>query len=270
MFDTHCHLNFKAFDGQVEQVIKRAKKAGVNYFVVPGTDLETSKRAVELAEKYSEIYVAVGIHPHHAREISIQHSVSCIQDLLKSKKVVAIGEVGIDKYVYKKTKYENYQINPEFVQAQKQLFIAQIKLAVKYKKSLIIHNREATGETLAILGESSILDPLAGHIVFHCCEANDCLLKFALAHHIYIGVDGDVTYSLSKKEFVKKIPLELLVLETDSPLLLPEPLRSQKKYPNEPKNLVLIAQKIAEIKKTSINQLIKVTDDNSKKLFQIS
>lgn len=271
MVDTHCHLNFKTFDGRVEDVIKRAKEVGVERFIVPGTDIESSKKAVELAEKYNEVYAAVGIHPHHAREINIQYAVSSIQELLSNKKVVAVGEVGMDKHVYKKTKYDNYQIDPEFVQAQKQLFIEQIKLAVKYKKSLIIHNRQA-GELLAIIGESSVAKALTGRAVFHCCEANDQLLQFALAHQIYIGVDGDVTYSSSKIEFVKKIPLELLVLETDSPFLIPEPLRSRsgsKSLVNEPKNLQLIAQQISEMKNTPIKRLIEVTQRNSLTLFNI-
>jgi len=294
MIDTHCHLNFKAFDNQVDAVITRAKMAGVDKFIVPGTDIETSKKAVKLAEKQDGIYAAVGIHPHHIYQYQVQ-SAKCkvqsynsklksdleeIEKLLNSKKVVAVGEVGIDKFVYQKTKYETYRINPEFVNLQKQLFIAQIKLAIKYKKSLIIHSREAAGETLRIIGDSSILNPLAGHIVFHCCEANEDLLDFALTHQIYIGVDGDVTYSKTKEKFVKKIPLELLVLETDSPFLLPEPLRSERNslrlrqdfggQANEPKNVKLIAEKIAEIKNISINQLIEKTTENTECLFSFA
>jgi TatD DNase family protein len=259
----------KALVTQVDDVIERAKEAGVERFIVPGTDIESSKKAIELAEKYNEVYAAVGIHPHHTREISIPYAVSSIQELLSNKKVVAVGEVGIDKYYYRDTKYSKYVINPEFVELQKMAFLEQIKLAIKYKKSLIIHSREAAGETLSIMGDSSILDPLVGHIVFHCCEANEEVLKFALAHQIYIGVDGDATYSKKKEEFVKKIPLELLVLETDAPFLLPEPLRSEKKYPNEPKNIKLIAEKISQIKNISVEDLTKKTTENSIKLFNI-
>ncbi|PIV09864.1 hypothetical protein COS31_01290 [Candidatus Roizmanbacteria bacterium CG02_land_8_20_14_3_00_36_15] len=310
-FDTHCHLNFKAFVGRIEEVIKRAKETGVDRFVVPGTDVETSKKAVKLAEKYPEVYAAVGIHPHHVFQMfkagpvgsfppvnarladrlpqdlrvagspssSTTRLLNNIEELLTHRKVIAVGEVGLDKHNYQKTKYKNYQINDNFLDLQKTMFKEQIKLAIKYKKSLVIHNREAAGELLKIIGEPAVAQALARRAVFHCCEAEDRLLELALAHHIYIGVDGDVTYSKSKQEFVKKIPLELLVLETDSPLLVPEPLRSQEKYlrlcqdfggqVNEPKNLVLIAEKIAELKKTSIKHLIKVTEDNSKELFQM-
>lgn len=282
MIDTHCHLNFKAFNNQANEIILRAKEVGVDHFVVPGTDIETSKKAVELAEKQQEIYAAVGIHPHHIYQyqklnikdqnyiLNIKKDLQRIEDLLKYEKVVAVGEVGIDKYFYRDTKYSKYVINPDFVELQKTAFIEQIKLAIKYKKSLIIHNREAVGETLQIMGDSSILNPLAGHIVLHCCEANQDLLDFALAHQIYIGVDGDVTYRKSKQEFIKRVPLELLVLETDSPFLLPEPLRSEKKYPNEPKNTLLIAGKIAEIKNTTVQYVGNITTNNAKKLFSLS
>ncbi len=281
MIDTHCHLNLKALVEQVDLAVKRAKEAGVEKIVVPGTDIISSKKAVELAQKYDEIYAAVGMHPHHVYQYQVQNSkfktqnydsklkidLEEIEELLNDPKVVAVGEVGIDKYYYGNTKYSKYMVNPEFIELQKLIFLEQIKLAIKYQKSLIIHSREGAGETLKIIGDSSILDSISGHIVFHCCEANDNVLRFALAHRIYIGVDGDVTYSKSKEEFVKKIPIEFLVLETDAPFLLPEPLRSEKKYPNQPKNISLIAEKISEIKNIKVDRLIEVTDENAKKLF---
>jgi TatD DNase family protein len=302
MIDTHCHLNFKAFDGLVEAVIERAKKADVWPLVVPGTDVETSKKAVELAEKYPEVYAAVGIHPHHVFEILekarhrvfstasppkggpprrlsqkqmsslFPNKIAAIEELLTHKKVIAVGEVGLDKHYYRQTKYKDYQINAEFLDLQQNLFKEQIKLAIKYKKSLIIHSRKAVGETLSIIGDSSILDPLAGHIVFHCCEANKQLLEFALAHRIYIGVDGDVTYSKEKQKFVKNLPLELLVLETDSPFLTPEPLRSElgpKPLINEPKNVKIIAEKISILKKVSLEEIKKSSEKNTRKLFAL-
>lgn len=272
MIDTHCHLNFKAFEGKVDEAIKRAEKVGVGYFVVPGTDVPTSKKAVELAEKYPNVVAAVGIHPHHVfqyQKSNIKNDLKEIEKLLQNKKVVAVGEVGLDRHYYNDTKYKEYRINNDFMDLQKILFKAQIKLAMKYKKSLIIHTRETAGECLEIIGDSSILDALKGSMVFHCCEADNRLLEFALAHQIYIGVDGDVTYNQEKQEFVKKIPLELILLETDSPFLLPEPLRSKKLYPNEPKNIVLIADTIARLKNISIKRLIEATTKNAKKLFQV-
>jgi TatD DNase family protein len=318
MIDTHCHLNFSSFnppsDGFLKRVISNAQLAGVEKIIVPGTDIESSKKAVEIAEKYEGVYAAVGLHPHHAYLCMERSNTSffrtsqvtpicfgvapvslfkksilrvpenikratCFDStlipLLSSNKVVAIGEVGIDKHPYQKTKYENYHIDSELVELQKQLFIEQIKLAIEYNKSLIIHNREARKEVLEILKDYWDVR-LEGRTVFHCCEPDIgttlglSLLNFAIKHHIYIGVDGDVTYNKEKQEFVKKIPLDLLVLETDAPFLLPEPLRSQKKYPNEPKNMVLILNFIAALIRINIQKLNNITSENAKKLFGLT
>lgn len=287
MFDTHCHLNFSRFSGRVDEVIIQAKDAGVTDIVVPGTDIETSLKALEIAKQHVGIYAAVGIHPHHVYEKTqnskipltmlrvnktqniseeIKNSLLEIEELIKHEKVVAVGEVGLDKHYYQNTKYEDYTISPEFINMQRELLVAQIKLAIKYGKSLILHNREAKSEFLTVMRENWN-DALAYKTVFHCCEADQDLLTFAKEHNIFIGVDGDVTYDLQKQEFVKIVPLELLVLETDSPYLLPEPLRSQKKHPNEPKNIPLIAQYIANIKNVSIKHLIETTTSNAKRLF---
>ena len=274
MFDTHCHLNFKIFKKNYSEVITAAKRSGVNYIVIPGTDLETSVRAVEIAEQNTGIYAAVGIHPHHVFQIqnsklevqNYKSELKNIEKLLTNPKIVAVGEVGLDRHVYKKTKYEDYQVDEAFIELQKELFIAQLKLAIKYKKSVIIHNREAKKDLLSILTNNPSLIT-STKIVFHCCEPDDELLQFAKKHNVFIGVDGDVTYWKEKQKFIKKIPLELMVLETDSPLLLPEPLRSQKLYPNEPKNIYLIAEFIAKLKNMTIGQLIEETANNSMKLF---
>lgn len=275
MFDTHCHLNFSRFSSLEQEVIDQANKAGVTEIVVPGTDIKTSVRALEIAKSNDHVYAAVGIHPHHVYECNanrvtcnVQDIIKEIESLLSHLKVVAVGEVGLDKHYYQNTKYADYTISPEFINLQRELLVAQINLATQYKKSLILHNREAKKDFLEVMTENWD-EKLTYKTVFHCCEADQDLLSFAKKHHIFIGVDGDVTYDLQKKEFVKTIPLELLVLETDSPYLLPEPLRSQKKYPNEPKNIPLIAQCISEIKGVSINQLIDTTTENAKRLFHL-
>lgn len=305
MFDTHCHLNFKIFEKNLNRVIDKAKKAGVDYFLVPGTDAESSKRAVEIAEEHEGIYAAVGIHPHHVYKFIKSYSIgstpcfstaspprlawgvpqaivskqmsSPIENLLTNNKVVAVGEVGVDRYYYEKTKYINYKVDEEFINLQKNLLIEQIELARKYDKSLILHNRQAVDDLLQILDK--VWDKkLEGRTVFHCCEPEEKLLKYAVDHKIFIGVDGDITYKKKKQEFINKIPLELLVLETDSPFLtprLPPPWRGSArqarplKYPNEPKNLVLIAKFIAKLLNVSINRLIDTTTENAKRLFSI-
>ncbi|PIS15487.1 hydrolase TatD [Candidatus Roizmanbacteria bacterium CG09_land_8_20_14_0_10_41_9] len=274
MFDTHCHLNFKAFQKTLPDVIDRAYKAGVSYMLIPGTDLEASRRAVEIAKGHKGVYAAVGIHPHHALESlgstddRRKTKVDMIEELLREEKVLAVGEVGIDKYQYKETKYKTGSINPDFIERQKELFVHQIQLAIQHKKSLILHNREAVEDTLLILKDHWGTH-LEGRTVFHCCEPDKQLLEFAKKHRVYIGVDGDVTYNKKKQEFIKTVPLELLVLETDSPFLLPEPLRSQKKYPNEPANLASISAFLGDLLNIEKDELARVTTQNAKKLFTL-
>ncbi|MDH7475944.1 MAG: TatD family hydrolase [Microgenomates group bacterium] len=297
MVDTHCHLNFKIFKNNLDQIIADAKKAGVDRIIVPGTDIESSKRAVEVAGKYKEVYAAVGIHPHHVYKFVKSYSIgltpcfstaspprfawgvpqaivskqisSPIESLLANKKVVAIGEVGIDRYYYEKTKYLNYKVDEEFIDLQKNILIEQINLAKEYNKSLILHNRQATDDLLHILNQ--VWDKkLAGRTVFHCCEADDKLLDYAIKHKIYIGIDGDITYKKKKQEFIKKVPLDLLVLETDAPFMMPKINKiSVGDGPNVPKNIKLIAEFIAKTLNIQTSQLIKKTTKNAQKLFLI-
>lgn len=272
--DTHCHLNFKRFKKNVEEVIEESKQAGVEIMVVPGTDISTSKRAIEIASKNEGVYSAVGIHPHHVYECmqpeaqSIDSLLEGLDMLIQTENVVAVGEVGMDRHVYKQTKYESYAVNPTFLSLQENLFRTQIQLAIRYKKSLIVHNREASGDLIRVLQEEWDAS-LEHHTVFHCCEANPQLLQFAQDHNIFIGIDGDVTYDRKKRDFIQQVPLKLLVLETDSPFILPEPLKSQKKYPNSPANIPLIAKAVAEIKNVSIEEAASPTTINAKKLFQL-
>jgi len=304
MFDTHCHLNFQAFDGRVDEVIANAKSVGVNQIVIPGTDVPTSEKAVAIAEKYEGIYAAVGIHPHHVfelwtmenrklkvgvedRESKIEKNQSSIfyhqhlssiinhlSSLLSYPKVVAIGEVGIDRHIYQKTKYPDYKIEEEFVELQKIVLIAQIKLAHKYKKSLILHNREAKKDVLEILTNHQSL--ITNHsAVFHCCEPDPELLEFAKNNKMFIGVDGDITYYKEKQEFIKTVPLDMLVLETDSPFLKPRFNRIQPAFAkatarqSEPKNIPLIAEFVARLKNIAVEEVEKRTTENAQILFRL-
>ena len=286
MFDTHAHLNFKALQDEVEDIIARSKEAGVHTITVPGTDNKSSVRAVEIAQQNEGIYAAVGIHPHHVFEeikrfgltIDYIKRLSVIISLLTKAKVVAVGEVGLDRHIYKNTKYSNYQINEEFMMVQKEFFSRQIRLALEFQKSLIIHNRETEDEILEIL--EAKWDPFfTKRVVIHCCEPSRKILLFAIKKKVFIGIDGDITYNPIKQMFIKYVPPELLVLETDSPFLLPEPLRSEKKFPpgralwaapNTPANLPLIAQFVADIRGEKLEELAKQTTENARTLFSIS
>ena len=302
MFDTHTHLQFKAFENNVDEVIKSAKDAGIKKIVVVGTNLETSGKAIKLSEKHEDIYTSVGIHPHHVFPYTaslrlpeegrvgdeVDAAISSLKKLISNPKVIAIGETGLDRHIYENTKYKNYQITNKFLNLQKIFFEKQIQLAIEHKKTLIIHNREASDELLEILKEN--WHPfLEERSVFHCCEPNQKLLDFALKHKVFIGIDGDITYDKQKQEFLKKIPLERIVLETDSPYFLPEPFRHSEGSPvdfrvdgnpksinsqaslinNEPKNITIVAEYAAQILNLKLKTYNKAVLKNSLTLFNL-
>jgi TatD DNase family protein len=274
MFDTHCHLNFKAFHKILPSVIENARDAGIEHIIIPGTDVKTSKRAVEIAQENASFYAAVGIHPHHVYklmkrgDITLDSELSEIEKLLSNSKIVAIGEVGMDRHVYEETVYADYTVDEQFVSLQIELLRRQIQLAVNNELSLILHNREAKREILDIL-TSELTPVLKRHSVFHCCEPDEELLSFAKEHDMFIGTDGDLTFIPEKQEFIKKVPLEMLVLETDSPFLLPEPFRAEKKYPNVPANIRIVAEMVAKLKEISAHDVIHQTTQNACELFSI-
>jgi len=277
LIDTHCHLNFKTFAKNIDKVINGAKKAGVKKIVVPGTNLDSSQKAIELTQKHNNIYASVGIHPHHCLEIrnsclagrQAKHEIrNQLQRLIRTEKVVAIGECGLDYYHYQKTKYDNYKIDKNFKRVQKEIFELQIKLAYDFNLPLIIHNREASDDMLDILNTKyKILNTISG--VFHCFMGNNKLLTWALKHNFYIGINGLVTYNQTVQEIAKQVPLEKILIETDSPFLTPEPLRSQKSFPNKPENVKIVAAKIATIKGDSFLKVAEQTTKNALQLFKL-
>lgn len=279
LIDTHCHLNFKAFDGGQKKIIKKALDVGVSTFIVPGTDIKTSELAVKLASEFEGVFAVTGVHPHHVHNYSStdfdeewSRDYLVLQDLLKSKKVVGVGEIGLDKHTYFASRHgDGVAISDESFNMQKKILLAQLELARECGKSVVIHNREAKDDLVAFISENrKVFEHFAHHLVFHCCEAEEDLLRVAIELHFYIGVDGDVTYDGAKQSFIREVPLEMLVLETDSPYILPEPLKSQKKYPNTPSSIPLIAQAVAEIKNTDISQVAELTTQNAMTLFGLT
>jgi len=278
MFDTHSHLQFKVFESQIDEVIDRARKVGVRGIVAVGTDVKSSQKAVELAKQFKGVYAAVGMHPHHVFEHlykdpqdfsdtdSITDHIAQIELLLREEKVVAVGETGTDKHAYKSTMYREYGISDEFIQLQKQVFASQIKLAKRYGKSLIIHNRKAVSELLMIL-EENWDKSLEYRSVFHCVEPDLRILQFAVDNKVFIGIDGDITYDKEKQKFLKYVPTELLVLETDSPFFVPQPLLEEGVKVNESANLKFISHKVAEILKFETKRIEEITYENSLRLF---
>jgi len=260
LIDTHCHLNFKTFEGKVGLAIKRARRAGVEKTIVPGARLDTSKKAVELAQKYKEIYAAVGIHPIHAGKLKFKTSKAKneLKKLAENKKVVSIGECGLDYF-----RIKNNELRTKV--KQRLLFEIQIELAKELGLPLIIHNRNASDDLISVLKPYATRHKLQA--VFHCFSGSFTLLAWALEHNFYVGIDGNVTYSKHVKKIVKQTPLKNLLVETDSPYLTPEPIRSTKKFPNEPKNVKIVAEKIAEIKGDSFLKVAKQTTKNAEELF---
>lgn len=297
-FDSHCHLNFKAFRKQVSSIVQRAREVGVTEILIPGTNYETSIRALEIASNYEKMHAAVGIHPHHVFDLYkriektyqnnkkltltrdsnsvfqeetdqiISNELGLIESLISNPHVVAIGEAGLDRHMYRSTRYENYVINNTFLVIQKTVMKRQVQLSLKYNKSLVLHNREAREELLSTLND--VWDQsLCGKCVFHCCEAHKDLLSCARKNSIFIGVDGDISYDQNKQSFIREVPLEFLVIETDSPFILPEPYRSNKEYPNEPRHVVTVADWVARLKNIPLDEVVKQTSENAKMLFGI-
>lgn len=258
MFDTHAHLNFEAFSENYQEVLDNAKSERVSHIMIPGTDIKTSLKAIEIASKNENVWASVGIHPTKDLEkLDTSETIEEIASLAKDSKVIAIGEVGIDYHWFRSNK-----------ETQRIFFEKQAKIALEIGKSLIIHNREAHEDLLNII-DSFWNDKLKQRAVFHCCEPKLELLEFANKHDMFIGVDGDVTYDLAKAAFIEKVPLDMLVVETDSPYIIPEPLKSEKVFPNEPKNLKLIVDTVSKIKRINPAEVERITLENAYRLFDL-
>ena len=255
IFDTHCHLNDDALKDRIPEVIEAANKANVTHFLVVGWDKESSILAVKIAEKYKNVYAAVGFHPCNIEKLSDEDFYNTL-DLVKHEKVVAIGEIGLDYYWVK---------DPNKQSKQKEYFIKQIQFANKCGKPIIVHNRDAFGDTLEILKANK---PENSGVI-HCYSGSVESLKDVFNLNLYIGLDGPVTFTNSKtpKAVAEEVPLEKLLLETDSPYLAPHPLRGTV---NEPKNLGIILDEISRIKELSKKHVAEVTFSNACELFKIN
>lgn len=264
MVDVHCHLNFKAFDNDFDEMIKKAKEAGVSTIINVGTSLETSLKAVELAAKYKNLYAIVGIHPHHADKLD-EGWQDKLKKIAQSQKVVAIGEIGLDYYSYQ----SNGIVDPKI---QKEVFETQIQMAHELNLPLQIHNRHAGEDIIEILNTNkSLLKEIPG--MLHCFAATLDVLKKALDLGFCIGFDGNITYkglapgeTVSLFDLCRNTPIEKIVTETDAPYLTPEPHRGGR---NEPSYAIITCRKIAEIKAISQNEVDLKTTENAKRIFNI-
>ncbi len=253
--DTHCHLDFDSYDKDLNEVIDRAKREGVKAFVIPGADPADLPRAVEISQRYKEVFFAVGVHPYDADNYEEEY----LKKYIEHPKCVAVGECGLDYYRLPKDDREKERIKKR----QKEVFIAQIDLAKRYKKPLIVHIREASADSLEILKEHA--DPTYGGVL-HCYNASEILLELANMG-FYYGIGGVLTFKNAKKllKVVPKIPIDKIVLETDSPFLTPHPYRGKR---NEPAYTALVASKLSQILDKDLDSICEITTKNAARLFR--
>lgn len=253
VFDSHAHLDDERFDKDRDSIITRARESGIQYILNPGADLNTSIRAVNLAQKYSMIYAAVGVHPHDVKDMD-EDTIEVLKALSNKEKVVAIGEIGLDFY---------YDHSPR--DEQRKWFRRQIELAKEVNLPIIIHDRDAHEETFNILKEYDV-----GSLgcVMHCYASSVEMAREYIKMGVYISLAGPVTFNNARKTYdvAREIPLEWLLVETDSPYLTPTPYRGKR---NEPAYVKLVAEKIAEAKGISFEEVAYQTTLNAKKLFRI-
>ncbi|MEA2077571.1 MAG: TatD family hydrolase [Candidatus Marinimicrobia bacterium] len=247
--DTHAHLNLDPFYEDVQPYIDRALDAGVTRIIVPSIDLITSERAISLADKYDNIFAAVGIHPHDSTDASSDH-LNILEEMLKHPKVCAIGEIGLDYF-------RDYA--PEDI--QKRVFRGQIELAKDKGYPIIVHNRAADADTYVILEEADYFNAQ-----FHCYGSDEIFAQKVLKKGALISFTGVVTFSKKVKELVKTLPLEKLMIETDCPWMAPVPHRGKQ---NEPAYVVEVAKAYSEIFQRSIEEIATITTDTAKTFFNI-
>lgn len=250
-FDTHAHYDDRAFDEDREALLGGMREADVGLILNPGCDAESSETALALAERYDFVYAAVGIHPEEIEKYT-EESFARICALARHKKCAAIGEIGLDYYWDDRRKVE-----------QKALFRRQAELALALDKPIIVHDREAHGDSIEIVRQ---YPELRG--VFHCFSGSREMAEELLKRGWYLGFDGPVTYKNARKavEVLEICPMERILLETDSPYLSPVPLRGKR---NDSRNLRYIAEKAAEIKGVSVEELARTAAENGKRLFNI-
>jgi TatD DNase family protein len=250
--DTHCHLDWNAFDADRDAVIRRAVESGVTRLLTIGVDVPSSRRAIELAGQYAEVYAAVGVHPNDCANFTAE-TLNEIRSLAQHPKVVAIGEIGLDDY-WRKVDHD----------VQARAFQAQLELAAELGKPVIVHSRAAAEDVMTVLEHHSSL--VTHHGILHSYFDDLAILRRAFAIGFYCGVTGPITFKKSNRErdIIQQAPLERLLLETDAPFLTPAPHRGQR---NEPAYLRHVAETIAQIHGVTLEVVAQQTTRNAKQLL---
>ncbi|MEP7357331.1 MAG: TatD family hydrolase [Anaerolineales bacterium] len=251
LIDTHCHLDLEQFDLDRDEVLERARQAGVGWVLIPATDLASSRRAIALAERHPQVRAAVGVHPNEAADFSAD-TLAELRDLAQHPSVDAIGEIGIDLY---------WRTVP--LELQQAALRAQLELAAEVGKPVIIHNRDAHTEVMAALREGA---PLAG-TVLHSFSGDAEMAQAAVAAGYYLGVDGPLTYKKNDalRAIMAAAPLDQILIETDAPYLTPQPRRGSR---NEPAFVAFVAERLAEVRKAPLDQIASATTANAARLFR--
>lgn len=255
--DTHCHLSFSQFHHDMEEVINESSNAGLIKLINVGTDLKTSEESINLASRYKDIFASVGIHPHDAKTFD-SNALAKLEQMSKDRKVVAIGEIGLD-----------YFKNLSAKDRQRQAFVKQLNLATKLEKPIIIHCRDAYRDILDLL-DKEYIPYLKGQLpgVIHSFSAGPNYLREFLKRGFYIGFNGIITYPGNDKliESLKLTPKDKILIETDAPFLAPQNYRGKR---NEPKLVIEVAKKIAELKECSLEEVAEFTTINAFNLFNL-
>lgn len=252
--DTHAHLQDEKLINNIDRVVLNATENNVNKIICSSYDISSSEMSVEISNKFKNVYSTVGVHPEECKEYNIDVEEKLTQ-LAKDKKVVAIGEIGLD-----------YHYTEENKETQKQVFIKQIILADKLNLPIVIHMRDATGDTMQIIRQYK--NHLNNGGVFHCFNASKEILDEIIKLGFYVSYGGAITFNNanSLREIVKQTPLDRILTETDCPYMTPVPHRGEI---NEPKNINLIIKKISEIKNIEILELEKIIENNTKNIYKI-
>jgi TatD DNase family protein len=252
--DTHCHLTFEPLDTDTEGILQRSRQAGITGWITVGTDLADSRRAVELAAQYENMYAAVGIHPHDAKDAD-GPALEELKTLAGAECVVAIGETGLD-FHYNFSKQAD----------QKRAFAAHLDMAKALDLPVIVHSRNAFTETIDILDRHA--DGVKG-VVFHCFSESAAQAELLLQRGYHISFTGVVTFKNAEatRAAARVVPLERMMVETDCPYMSPEPLRKQK--PNEPALMIHTARLLAELKGVSVDEFARVSTDTARRFFAL-
>jgi TatD DNase family protein len=256
IIDTHIHLDDDRYKDDLEDVLDRARDGGVKKFIIPGADIKSLSRAVEIAQQYDDVYFSVGVHPYDIDSYDEKY----LERFIEHEKCVAVGECGLDYY-----RLEGSDDEKELEkQKQKEIFISQIELAKRYKKPLIVHIRDASRDSKEVLLKNDAKD-VGG--VLHCYNADDELLSLA-DDGFYFGIGGVLTFKNAKKlvNVLEKIPHAKLVIETDGPYLTPTPHRGER---NEPFYTTFVAKRMAEILELELDYIENLTTNNAKRLFSL-